>query len=145
VARRGYELFMITRDTRSMRTRTRNDRTTRLVFTQIFEAFPDAEMTITVTLEEQNGKTRLVVHEVYPNEGSSRRRSRSGMEHGMRETRTSSRSSWLRLSEARPVNWVLACRRNVVKPNGSRHPGATRWMSRAQAADFSSRFAGRRA
>jgi uncharacterized protein YndB with AHSA1/START domain len=38
----------------------------RVVFTEIFEPFPDAESVVTAVLTEENGKTRLTVSAVYP-------------------------------------------------------------------------------
>ncbi len=38
----------------------------RVVFTEIYEPFPDAESVVTSVLTEENGKTRLTVSVVYP-------------------------------------------------------------------------------
>ena len=38
----------------------------RMVFTEIFEPFPDAESVVTATLTEENGKTRLTATVLYP-------------------------------------------------------------------------------
>jgi uncharacterized protein YndB with AHSA1/START domain len=38
----------------------------RLVFTEIFEPFPDVESVVTTVLNEENGKTRLTVTALYP-------------------------------------------------------------------------------
>ena len=38
----------------------------RVVFTEIFEPFPDAESVVTAVLTEENGKTRLTVTCCYP-------------------------------------------------------------------------------
>ena len=38
----------------------------RVVFTEIFEPFPDAESVVTAVLTEENGKTRLTATVVYP-------------------------------------------------------------------------------
>ena len=38
----------------------------RVVFTEIFEAFPDAESVVTAVLTEENGKTRLTATVRYP-------------------------------------------------------------------------------
>ena len=38
----------------------------RIVFTEIFEDFPDTESVVTAVLSEENGKTRLTVSVVYP-------------------------------------------------------------------------------
>jgi len=59
---------------------------TRLVYSQVFEAFPDAPAEITVTFEEQAGTTRLVAHERYPSREALEGALASGMEDGARET-----------------------------------------------------------
>jgi uncharacterized protein YndB with AHSA1/START domain len=41
---------------------------------------------VTITFEEQGGKTRLVSHELYPSKEAREAALGSGMEHGMRET-----------------------------------------------------------
>jgi len=38
----------------------------RVVFTEIFEPFPDAESVVTALLTEEGGKTRLTISAVYP-------------------------------------------------------------------------------
>jgi uncharacterized protein YndB with AHSA1/START domain len=38
----------------------------RIVFTEIFEDFPDTESVVTAVLTEENGKTRLTIVVVYP-------------------------------------------------------------------------------
>jgi len=38
----------------------------RLVFTEIYEPFPDVESVVTTVLTEENGKTRLIVTALYP-------------------------------------------------------------------------------
>jgi uncharacterized protein YndB with AHSA1/START domain len=38
----------------------------RIVFTEIYEPFPDTESLVTALLTEENGKTRLTVSAVYP-------------------------------------------------------------------------------
>jgi uncharacterized protein YndB with AHSA1/START domain len=38
----------------------------RIVFTEIYEPFPDTESVVTALLTEENGKTRLTVSAVYP-------------------------------------------------------------------------------
>ncbi len=38
----------------------------RLVFTEIYEPFPDVESVVTSLLTEENGKTRLTVTALYP-------------------------------------------------------------------------------
>lgn len=58
----------------------------RLVYTQVFEAFPGAEVIVTITFDERGGKTRLVSHELYPSKEALSAALASGMEHGMRET-----------------------------------------------------------
>lgn len=64
----------------------------RLVYTEIFEptaagAKPgDAEVIITVTFDEEDGKTHLVSHSMCPSKDVRDAIIASGMEHGMRET-----------------------------------------------------------
>jgi uncharacterized protein YndB with AHSA1/START domain len=64
----------------------------RLVYTQVFEptasgANPgDAELTITVTFDEHDGKTQLVSHSLCRSKDVRDSILASGMEHGMRET-----------------------------------------------------------
>ncbi|MEO8575406.1 MAG: SRPBCC family protein [Gemmatimonadales bacterium] len=59
----------------------------RLVYTQIFEPMADGgELIATVTFGEQDGKTHMVSHEVYPSKEAREMALSSGMEHGMRET-----------------------------------------------------------
>ncbi len=62
------------------------DRPGRLVYTQVFEAFPDQPTTITVTFEEEDGLTRMVSREVYASAEARTAALESGMESGMRET-----------------------------------------------------------
>lgn len=60
---------------------------TRLCYTQVFEPMADAgAVLVTLTLEEQAGKTLLVATEVYPSRQAREAALSSGMEHGMRET-----------------------------------------------------------
>lgn len=64
----------------------------RLVYTQTFEptasgANPgDAELIVTVTFDERDGKTHLVSHTLCPSREVRDAILASGMEHGMRET-----------------------------------------------------------
>jgi uncharacterized protein YndB with AHSA1/START domain len=59
----------------------------RLVSTQLFEPMPLAgEAIVTATFEEKNGKTKLVLHQLYPSKESLDGAVASGMEKGMRET-----------------------------------------------------------
>ena len=37
-----------------------------MVFTEIYEPFPDVESVVTTVLTEENGKTRLIVTALYP-------------------------------------------------------------------------------
>jgi uncharacterized protein YndB with AHSA1/START domain len=57
----------------------------RLVYSQIFESYPDAPLTITVTFEEHDGRTRLTSRETYPSKETREAALASGMEPGMRE------------------------------------------------------------
>jgi uncharacterized protein YndB with AHSA1/START domain len=61
-------------------------RPTRLVYTQTFEGFPDAAAIVTVSFEEQEGKTKLVSHELYPSKEALDSALAYGMEEGARET-----------------------------------------------------------
>jgi uncharacterized protein YndB with AHSA1/START domain len=58
----------------------------RLVYTQLFEPYPGDPVIVTVTFEDQAGKTRMVSHELYPSAAVRAAVLESGMEHGMRET-----------------------------------------------------------
>lgn len=60
---------------------------TRLVYTQAFEPMAHmGEVVVTTTLEEHDGKTRLVSREVYPSGEVRDMVLATGMETGMRET-----------------------------------------------------------
>ena len=61
-------------------------RPTRLVYTQTFEPFPDAETLVTVSFEEHDGVTRFVAHERYASKEALDMALGTGMEDGMRET-----------------------------------------------------------
>ena len=63
------------------------NRPSRLAYTQVFEpmAHLGAAM-VTLTLEEQNGTTHLLLHALYPSRESRDQTVASGMEHGTRET-----------------------------------------------------------
>jgi uncharacterized protein YndB with AHSA1/START domain len=59
----------------------------RIVCTQIFEPMRDAgEAIVTATFDEQRGKTRLVLRQLYPSKQALDAAIASGMERGMRET-----------------------------------------------------------
>jgi uncharacterized protein YndB with AHSA1/START domain len=58
----------------------------RLVYTQVFEMFPGAEATITVTFEERDGVTTLVAKEVYPSKEALDGALASGVEEGAKES-----------------------------------------------------------
>jgi uncharacterized protein YndB with AHSA1/START domain len=59
----------------------------RLVCTQVFEQMRQAgEVIITVTLDEHDGKTQLVSHQLYPSKEALDGAIASGMESGMRES-----------------------------------------------------------
>lgn len=57
-----------------------------VVFTEIFEPFPDHPSTVTVTLREQGGKTHATLVQLHGSVESRDAHIGSGMEHGMRET-----------------------------------------------------------
>jgi uncharacterized protein YndB with AHSA1/START domain len=54
----------------------------RLVFTEIFEAFPDAESVVTAVFSEEGGKTRLTATAAYPSSDVRDAVIKSGMEKG---------------------------------------------------------------
>lgn len=59
----------------------------RLVYTQVFEPMQGAgEVVVTVSFEEQDGKTRMVSRELYPSREVREAALAAGMESGMRET-----------------------------------------------------------
>jgi uncharacterized protein YndB with AHSA1/START domain len=59
----------------------------RVACTQIFEPMRSVgEAVVTATFEEHQGKTRLVVHQLYPSKQALDGAIASGMERGMRET-----------------------------------------------------------
>jgi uncharacterized protein YndB with AHSA1/START domain len=62
------------------------ERPTRIVNTEIFEPFPDAVATVTVTLDERDGKTTLTTRSRYPSRHVRDQVIASGMESGMRES-----------------------------------------------------------
>jgi uncharacterized protein YndB with AHSA1/START domain len=59
----------------------------RLVLTQIYERMRDAgEAVVTATFEEHQGRTHLVLHQLYPSKEALEGALASGMESGMRIT-----------------------------------------------------------
>lgn len=54
----------------------------RVVFTEIFEDFPDTESVVTSILTEENGKTRLTVTALYPSQEVRDMVLETGMEKG---------------------------------------------------------------
>jgi uncharacterized protein YndB with AHSA1/START domain len=54
----------------------------RLVFTEIFEMFPDTESVVTAVLTEEDGKTRLTLTALYPSLEVRDMVIQSGMERG---------------------------------------------------------------
>jgi uncharacterized protein YndB with AHSA1/START domain len=54
----------------------------RLVYTEIFEQYPDAESVVTTDLTEENGKTRMTVTASYPSIEVRDMVIKSGMERG---------------------------------------------------------------
>jgi uncharacterized protein YndB with AHSA1/START domain len=54
----------------------------RLVFTEIFEPYPDSGSLVTATFTEEGGKTRLTVLAAYPSTEVRDMVLKSGMEHG---------------------------------------------------------------
>jgi uncharacterized protein YndB with AHSA1/START domain len=59
----------------------------RLVLTQLYERMRNAgEAVVTVTFEENQGRTHLTLHQLFPSRAALEGAIASGMEHGMRET-----------------------------------------------------------
>jgi uncharacterized protein YndB with AHSA1/START domain len=54
----------------------------RMVFTEIFEPFPDAVSVVTTVLTEEHGKTRVTLTAVYPSLEVRNMVMSTGMEHG---------------------------------------------------------------
>jgi uncharacterized protein YndB with AHSA1/START domain len=54
----------------------------RMVFTEIFEPFPDAESVVTVVLTDEDGKTRLTLTALYPSLDVRNAVLKTGMEKG---------------------------------------------------------------
>ena len=54
----------------------------RLVYTEIFEPFPDVESVVTQTLTEERGKTRITITSLYPSLDVRDMVLKTGMEHG---------------------------------------------------------------
>jgi uncharacterized protein YndB with AHSA1/START domain len=54
----------------------------RIVFTEIFAPFPEAESVVTSTLTEESGKTRMTVTVLYPSKEVRDQVLQSGMAHG---------------------------------------------------------------
>jgi uncharacterized protein YndB with AHSA1/START domain len=54
----------------------------RLVYTEIFEPFPDAESVVTTVLTEEHGKTRMTVTASYPSKDVRDMVLKTGMERG---------------------------------------------------------------
>jgi len=59
---------------------------TRVVQTEIFDPYPDAAATVTLTLVERGGRTTLTSRSLYPSREVRDQVIASGMEHGMRES-----------------------------------------------------------
>ena len=59
----------------------------RLVLTQLYERMSEAgEAVVTATFEENQGSTRLTLHQLFPSKQALEGALASGMEHGMRVT-----------------------------------------------------------
>jgi uncharacterized protein YndB with AHSA1/START domain len=54
----------------------------RLVYTEIYAPFPDAESVVSTLLTEENGKTRMTITATYPSREVRDTVLKSGMEHG---------------------------------------------------------------
>jgi len=59
------------------------ERPARLVATEIYEAFPETEGVNTLTLEEKDGVTTMVIISSYPDQATRDAVVGSGMEHGL--------------------------------------------------------------
>jgi uncharacterized protein YndB with AHSA1/START domain len=60
---------------------------TRLVWTQLFEPLPgEGEAVVTATFEERDGKTKVVLSQLFPSERALDGAVATGMEKGMRDT-----------------------------------------------------------
>lgn len=57
-----------------------------LVYTEVFEPYPDAPGTVTVTLTESDGKTKMTNRSLYSSKEVRDMVIASGMETGMRES-----------------------------------------------------------
>jgi uncharacterized protein YndB with AHSA1/START domain len=57
-----------------------------VVFTEVFEPFPEHPSTVTVTMTERDGKTYVRVEQLHQSVASRDAQLASGMEPGMRET-----------------------------------------------------------
>ena len=55
----------------------------RVVFTEIFEPFPDAESVVTAQFTDENGKTRLTATVTYPSQAVRDMVMQTGMERGV--------------------------------------------------------------
>ena len=62
------------------------DAPTRFVHTEVFDPFPDAAATVTVTLAEREGRTAMTNRSLYPSREVRDQVIASGMEDGMRES-----------------------------------------------------------
>jgi len=63
------------------------DPPSRLVLTQLYERMPDVgDVVVTATFEENRGRTRLTVHQLFPSTEALEGALASGMERGMRVT-----------------------------------------------------------
>ncbi len=59
---------------------------THLVQTEVFDPYPDSAATVTVTLTESDGKTKMTNRSLYPSKEERDQVIASGMEGGMRES-----------------------------------------------------------
>ena len=63
------------------------DPPSRLVLTQLYERMPDVgDVVVTATFEENRGRTRLTLHQLFPSTEALEGALASGMERGMRVT-----------------------------------------------------------
>ena len=91
------------------------DAARRLVYTEIFEPFPDVESVVTQILTEEDGKTRLTVTVAYPSLEVRDMVLKTGMENG-------AAISYDRLDDVARRNWLASCDELSVRrqENGGR-------------------------
>ena len=101
----------------------------RIVFTEIYAPFPDAESVVTATLTEENGKTRLNATSKYPSKEVRDMVLSTGMEKG-------AALSYDRLDEvSMAARWVKLRRMDNRPAREARFPPVARVLRRAPRVD----------